>query len=33
MMQVYCIGNEYVFLDYQEYYRYCIKNGIKPMKP
>lgn len=32
MMQVYCIGNGYVFINYQEYYRYCLKNGIKAAK-
>jgi len=28
MADVYCIGNGEVFLDWQSYYNYCIKNKI-----
>jgi hypothetical protein len=28
MGEVYCIGNGEVFLDWQSYYNYCIKNQL-----
>jgi hypothetical protein len=28
MTEVYCIGNEEVFLTWEEYFAYCVENNI-----